>query len=53
MLTKKQIRKLDQMELSYCIGMQKAFKVHSDIVDGWGKRYRIAIQQQLLKRCKH
>lgn len=53
MLSKKQIRKLDRMELNYCIAMQKAFKLTSDIVDAWGKRYRIAMQRVLQKQCKH
>lgn len=52
MLSKKQKRKLDAMELSYCIGMQKHTKVHSDIVDAWGKRFRIAMERRLRKQNK-
>lgn len=52
MLTKKQKRKLDAMELSYCIAMQKHHRAHSDLIDAWGKRYRIAMERELQKQNK-
>jgi len=52
MLTKKQERKLDEMVLNYCIGMQKYLKLHSDLIDAWGKRYRIAMERELEKQGK-
>lgn len=52
MLTRKQKRKLDSIELNFCITMQKAFKVHSDIVDGWGQHLRSAMESVVQKRCK-
>lgn len=52
MLTKQQKRKLDELELNYCIAMQKRFKVHPDIINAWGKRYRIAMGRELQKQGK-
>lgn len=53
MLTKKQEKKLDTMTKKYCIGVRKTFKLPEHLIDAFGRRYRIAMEQELLRQGKH
>ena len=52
MLSKKQKAKLDEMVKRYHIGIVKSSKAPTWLIDSWVKRYRIAMEQVLQKRCK-
>ena len=53
MLTKKQKRKLDDMVANYLYGMIKSSVFPEHLIEAWSKRYRIAMERVLSKRCKH
>jgi len=53
MLTKKQKAKITVMQKRYVVGMQKTSNADKDTIWAWSQRYRIAIEQELQKRCKH
>ncbi len=52
MLTKKQKYKLVDMVTRYCIGMKKHTKADDSTITWWGQRYRIAMEQELLRQDK-
>jgi len=52
MLTKKQKAKITVMQKRYVVGMQKTSNAPKDLIWAWAQRYRIAIEQELLRQRK-
>lgn len=53
MLTKEQKLKLDKMVSNYALGIVETHKADVSLMKAWVARYRIAMGQELQKRCKH
>ena len=53
MLTKKQKQRLDVMSQRYLFAMKQQHKVSHRKLFAWTLRYRMAMEQELLRRCKH
>ena len=52
MLTTQQLLKLNDMVSNYRKGLRRTLKLPENLIDGWSKRYRIAMERVLQRQCK-
>lgn len=53
MLTKQQKKKVNLMVSNYETGLLKTSNASRHIIKAWAQRYRIAMEQELMKQDKH